>query len=145
MKAGATDIGFQLFDKSKSTRLFWPVLGLVVAAIAMTSKQQDPGVLGVGILLAVVSVYPFYFWLINWAQGLPVWPLFAAINGLTAALPMFQDTSSLEGYSALEIATGGMVLVGFVLLGTIVWLTLSSDDRHRGLFSWFRAREQTVC
>ena len=126
MRAKPESIDGYFFEKGKSPRLFWPILGLLVAAIALTSKQEDPGVLAVGILLAVVSVYPFYFWLIGWSHGLPFWPVFAAVTGLSAALPMVQDTKNLGNYTPLEIATGGMTMVGFVLLGTIVWLTLTS-------------------
>ena len=126
MRAKPESIDGYFFEKGKSPRLFWPILGLLVAAIALTSKQEDPGVLAVGILLAVVSVYPFYFWLIGWSHGLPIWPVFAAVTGLSAAMPMVQDTVNLGNYTPLEIATGGMTMVGFVLLGTIVWLTLTS-------------------
>ena len=126
MRATPDSIDSYFFEKGKSPRLFWPILGLLVAAIILTSKQEDPGVLAVGILLAVVSVYPFYFWLIGWSHGLPIWPVFAAVTGLSSALPMVQDTVNLGNYTPLEIATGGMTMVGFVLLGTIVWLTLTS-------------------
>lgn len=119
------------FEKGKTSRLFWPVLGLVVAAVVTTAKQQDPSVLAVGVLLGIVSVYPFYFWLINWSRGIPAWPLFCAITGLTAAMPMFQDTQNLSDYTPMEISTGGMTMTGFILLGTIVWLSLGSRQQAR--------------
>lgn len=119
------------FEKAKTSRLFWPVLGLVVGAVFTTAKQQDTSILAVGILLGVVSVYPFYFWLINWSRGLPAWPLFCAITGLTAAMPMFQATPNLYEYTPMEITTGGMTMTGFILLGTIVWLSMTVRNHAR--------------
>jgi hypothetical protein len=81
---------------------------------------------GAGFLLLVVAAMPFYLWLLGWSQGLPIWPVFALITGVTAALPMVQEPVSLEGYSPVEIMTGGLTVAGVIVLGTIIWLMVTA-------------------
>lgn len=117
----------QLVDlsKSRSTQLFWAMCGFVILIMILTGKQQDPGVAAAGVLLAIVSFFPFYLWMLGWSHGLPIWPVFAAANGVFAALPMVQAPETLIAYSPTEIIIGGMTLVGFILLGSLFWLAVT--------------------
>lgn len=113
-------------EKGRTTQLFYLILGLLAVAMALTAKQEDPGLVATGLLLALISLYPFYFWLLGWSQGLPIWPVFAMVNGVTSALPMIQDPETLQNYSTTEIVIGGMTMGGFLALGTVVWLSMGA-------------------
>lgn len=112
-------------EKSQTSQLFWLVLGVLVAAMLYTAKQDDPGVVATAMLLAIVAVYPLYFWLLGWSHGLPIWPVFALVSGTFAALPMVQAPETLNNYTSGEIIVGGLTLMGFIILGTVVWLGLT--------------------
>ena len=116
-------------EKSRSTRLFYLVAGLLAAVLVLTAKQDDPGVVAAGVIVAIASIYPLYFWLLGWSHGLPIWPVFVASNGIVAALPMIQGSKNLAGYTSGEIIVGGFTFVGFFALGTVVWLSLTGRKR----------------
>jgi hypothetical protein len=113
-------------EKSQTTKLFWLVIGLLLGVFVSTAGQSDPGVLATAVLLALTAALPFYLWLLGSSHGLPIWPVFALVTGVTYALPMIQDPESLDVYTATEIITGGITTIGFILLGTIIWLSLTS-------------------
>jgi hypothetical protein len=112
-------------EKSQTTRLFWVVVVGLVAVMLYTAKQDDPAVVATALLLAIVAAYPLYFWLLGWSHGLPIWPVFALVNGTFAALPMIQDPATLDAYTPGEIMVGGVTLIGFIALGTAVWLAMT--------------------
>jgi hypothetical protein len=116
-------------EKSRSTQLFYLVAGLLAAVLLLTANQDDPGVVAAGIIVAIASIYPLYFWLLGWSHGLPIWPVFVAANGIMAALPMIQDSENLAVYTPGEIIIGGMTFVGFFALGTVIWLSLTGRQR----------------
>ncbi|MBJ7392898.1 MAG: hypothetical protein JHC85_15120, partial [Chthoniobacterales bacterium] len=113
-------------QKGRTTRLFWLAAGLVLAVAALTAEQSDPAIIAAGFVVVLASLLPLYLWLLGWSGGLPIWPVFSLATGMTYALPMIQDSVALRGYTADEIIAGGMTFVGFVLLGTIVWASLTS-------------------
>ena len=117
-------------EKSQTTKLFWLIVGLLMVVAVVTADQSDPGVAAAGGLLALAAVMPFYLWLLGWSHGLPIWPVFALVTGVTYALPMIQDPVNLDGYTSGEIITGGMTTVGFILLGTMIWVSLTSRTRR---------------
>jgi|GEM_PF-2577353 len=108
-------------NQKGSTRLFWTVLSVLALFVLLTANQPDFGVLAGGLLLAVTALVPLYVWLLGWSHGLPIWPVFSLVTGLNAALPMVQDPVTLSDYTSVEILTGGMTMVGFLLLGTLTW------------------------
>ena len=114
-------------DNRKKTQVFYFLCVAVAAVMFFTSKQQDPGVIAAAILLSFVSLYPLYFWLLGYSHGLPLWPVFVIMNGITAALPMVQAPETLDAYSPAQIITGGMTYAGFIILGTMIWLSLTSN------------------
>jgi hypothetical protein len=116
-------------EKSRSTQLFYVVAGLLAALLVLTADQDDPGVVAAGVIVAIASIYPLYFWLLGWSHGLPIWPVFVASNGIVAALPMIQDSENLAVYTPGEIIVGGMTFVGFFALGTVIWLSLTGRQR----------------
>jgi hypothetical protein len=111
--------------EQQKQRVFYALCAGVAAVMFLTSKQQDPGVIAAAVVLALVSLYPFYFWLLGYSHGLPLWPVFVVMNGITAALPMVQDPETLDAYNAGQIVTAGMTYAGFIILGSIVWLSLT--------------------
>jgi hypothetical protein len=119
---------FVNLSKTRSTQLFWAMCGVVILIMILTGKQQDPGVAAAGVLLAIVSLFPFYLWMLGWSHGLPIWPVFAAANGIFAALPMVQAPQTLGAYSPTEVVIGGMTIAGFILLGSVCWLGVTG--RH---------------
>lgn len=114
-------------DNRRKTQVFYVLCVLVGAVMFFTTKQQDPGVIAAGVVLALVSLYPWYFWLLGHSHGLPLWPVFVAMTGVTAALPMLQAPDTLDAYTSAEIITGGMTYAGFAVIGTVVWLGLTSS------------------
>jgi hypothetical protein len=112
--------------EQQKQRFFYLLCAVVAAVMFFTSEQEDPGVIAAAVVLALVSLYPLYFWLLGYSHGLPLWPVFVMMNGVTAALPMVQAPETLDVYSPGEIVTAGMTYVGFVLIGTIAWLSLTS-------------------
>lgn len=117
-------------EKHQTSQLFWLVLGVLVAVMLYTGREDDPGVVAAAMLLAIVAVYPLYFWLLGWSHGLPIWPVFALVNGTFAALPMVQNPETLDSYTSGEIIVGGFTLMGFIILGTVVWLALTGRKRQ---------------
>ena len=113
-------------ERSKTTKLFWLIVGLLIAVSFLTAKQSDPGVTAAGVLLAVAALLPLYLWLLGRSQGLPIWPIFSLVTGMTYALPMIQNSASLADYTAVEIITGAMTTVGFIILGTVIWLSMTA-------------------
>jgi hypothetical protein len=113
-------------ERSQTTKLFWLIVGGLVAVGMLTAKQPDPGVGAAGVVLALVAVLPIYLWLLGWSHGLPIWPVFALVTGITYSLPMIQDPSNLDAYSPGEIIIGSMTTVGFILLGTLIWVSITS-------------------
>ncbi|MBE2181044.1 MAG: hypothetical protein IAE97_11290, partial [Chthoniobacterales bacterium] len=114
-------------EGSKTTQLFWLIAGVLAAVAFLTADQSDPAVTAAGVLLALVSMLPFYVWLLGWSHGLPIWPVFSLVLGMTYALPMFQDPETLDGYSSFEIILGGMTTVGFILLASTIWVFMTSQ------------------
>lgn len=113
-------------DSRKAAQFFWVLIGLLFVLVAFTGKQTDPGIAASGVLLVLMSIFPLYLWLMGWSHGLPIWPVFALSNGLSAALPVLQDIDTLDPYSPTEIIVGSMTVVGFILLGTILWLVMTA-------------------
>lgn len=113
-------------DAGKTTRLFYIVAGLIAAAMFLTAKQDDTVIVVGAIFLAIVSIYPLYLWLLGWSHGLPLWPVFVAATGIIAALPMIQESKNLIGYTSSDILTGAFTLIGFLAVGTTVWLGLTA-------------------
>ena len=113
-------------ERGQGTKLFWLILGLLVAVMVWTAKQTDPGVVATGLTLGLVAAFPFYLWLAGASHGLPIWPVFALINGATAALPMIQDPVTLESYQPSEIIIGGLTMILFLGLGTLIWLGITA-------------------
>ena len=60
-------------EKSRSTQLVYLVAGLLAAVFLLTAKQDDPGVVAAGIIVAIASIYPLYFWLLGWSLFALVW------------------------------------------------------------------------
>jgi hypothetical protein len=112
-------------EKNQTTKLFWVVVVGLVAVMLYTAEQDDPGVVATALLLGVVAAYPLYFWLLGWSHGLPIWPVFSLVNGAFSALPMIQDPATLDEYTPGEIMVGGLTLIGFIILGTVVWLGMT--------------------
>ncbi|MFM8460437.1 MAG: hypothetical protein ACKOB0_16145, partial [Chthoniobacterales bacterium] len=102
------------------------MIGLLVAVVALTGKQEDPAVAASGVLLVIISVLPLYLWLLGSSGGLPIWPIFALSNGISAALPVLQDVDTLDPYTGTEIIAGAMTMAGFILLGSLLWLAMTS-------------------
>ncbi|MFZ4483476.1 MAG: hypothetical protein ACOYOL_05785 [Chthoniobacterales bacterium] len=113
-------------ERSSTTKLFWVLMAVLLVLVVGTGKMNDPGVTSAGLLLLVVAVFPLYLWLLGLSHGLPIWPVFALANGVVNALPMIQSSVALNDYSSGEIIIGGMTMVGFLLLGTVIWLSLTS-------------------
>jgi len=109
-------------EKAQKTRVFYAMCLAAAAIMVVTGKQEDPAVIASAVVLALASLYPFYLWLLGDARGLPLWPVFAAFNGLTAALPMVQSPASLDAYTPADVVTGGLTYTGFLVLGTVCWL-----------------------
>ncbi len=112
-------------QKEATSKLFWLIAGAVLAVVVFTARQRDPGIFAAAIVVAAFAIYPFYLWLMGLSQGLPMWPVFAFVTGITAALPMVQEPVILREYSSSEIVVGGMTIAGFILLGTLVWLSVT--------------------
>jgi hypothetical protein len=117
-------------EKSQTTKLFWMITSMLLAVAVLTAEQSDPAVMAAGGLLALAAVMPFYLWLLGWSHGLPIWPVFALVTGVTYALPMIQDSAALVGYNSGEIITGGMTTIGFLLLGTMIWVSLTGRTQR---------------
>jgi hypothetical protein len=113
-------------EKSQTTKLFWLIIGLLMAVAVVTAEQTDPGVTATGGLLALTAVLPLYLWLLGSSHGLPIWPVFSLVTGVTYALPMIQDSESLSDYTPTDVIVGGITTIGFILLGTIIWLSMTS-------------------
>ena len=113
-------------DTGKTTRLFWGLLVVVAVVLVFTSKQTDLGVSAAAAVLTIVSMLPFYVWLLGWSHGLPLWPVFCLANGVGYAMAMFQNPDTLAEFTPVEVTVGGMTAAAFVLLGTIIWVSLTS-------------------
>jgi hypothetical protein len=113
-------------DSGKTTRLFWSLIVVVGAVLFLTTDQNDPGIFAAAFVLAVVGLFPFYLWLLGWSHGLPIWPVFCLVNGVGYAATMFQNPEPLAEYTPGEIIIGGMTAAGFVFLGTLVWISMTS-------------------
>lgn len=114
-------------ESSKTTQLFWVIAAALAAVGLLTADQDDPGITAAGVLLALASMMPFYFWLLGWSHGLPIWPVFCLVLGTTYALPMIQNPEILRDYTAAEIILGGITTIGFILVATTVWLFMTSE------------------
>lgn len=112
-------------ERGKTTQLFYAVVILLSIVILLTAKQEDMTVVVGGIFVVFASVFPLYLWLVGKSHGLPIWPTFTIATGVTAALPMTQDSTNLIDYTSAEILTGAYTLIGFMIIGTIVWLGLT--------------------
>ena len=117
-------------DKRRSTQLFFTIALVVMAVLFLTAKQDDPGVVVASLILALISIYPLYFWLLGWSHGLPIWPVFVASNGIAAAFPMMQEAKSLATYTPDEIIVGAFTYIGFFVLGTAIWLVLTARAKN---------------
>jgi hypothetical protein len=113
-------------EKSQTTKLFWLIIGLLLGVSVLTADQSDPGVMATAVLLALAAAFPFYLWLLGSSHGLPIWPVFSLVTGVTYALPMIQGSEALVGYTSTDIITGGITTIGFILLGTMIWLSMTS-------------------
>ncbi|MBU3666622.1 MAG: hypothetical protein FGM15_12215 [Chthoniobacterales bacterium] len=117
-------------ERGQTTRLFWALAAVLAAVGILTAKQDDPVITGAAILLGLVCFSPFYFWMLGWAPGLPIWPVFAMMTGVTTVLPMMQDVKALADFSPDQVVTGAVTTLIFVLAGTLAWLSLSSRPRQ---------------
>jgi hypothetical protein len=113
-------------ERSQSAKLFWLIVALLGVVMIWTAKQTDPGIVATAMALGLVAAFPFHLWLSGASHGLPIWPVFALINGATAALPMIQDPVTLESYQPSEIIIGGLTMMFFIGLGTLTWLAITA-------------------
>jgi hypothetical protein len=113
-------------DRKQARVIFWAIAGFVGVAFALTGDQEDPGLVAAAMVLAALSVWPFYFWLTGHSQGLPIWPVFVAVSGLNGAMPVVQDSTTLASYTPAEIFTGCLTIGGFIVLGTAIWIGLTN-------------------
>ena len=107
-------------------RLFWGVAVGIVVLIFLTSAQDNPVLFAGGTLLLVAGLFPLYLWVLGQGSGLPIWPAFAGYTSISAALPVIQSSVTLAPYSSDAILIGLATVGGFVFLGSMVWLSLSS-------------------
>jgi hypothetical protein len=114
-------------EGSKTTKLVWLAAGLLAAIMVLTAKQTDPAIAAAGVLLATVSLLPLYLWLLGYSHGLPIWPVFALVSGVTFALPMVQDPITLGDYTSIEVIMAGMTMVGFIMLGSVIWVSMTAS------------------
>jgi hypothetical protein len=117
---------FVTLSIDRAKRLFLGVALGVIALAVVTSSQGDPILLAGGIFLLLLGLYPFYLWVVGRSHGLPIWPAFAGYAGLTSALPVIQSSASLLTYSSTAVFTGLVTMGGFLMLGTVVWMALTS-------------------
>lgn len=113
-------------EKGKTTRLFYAVAGLTAAIMLLTAKEENISVVLAAIVLAIVSICPLYLWLLRWSHGLPIWPSYVVFTGMTAALPMIQESNNLNDYTSQDVIVGAVTLIGFFALGTLIWLAMTS-------------------
>jgi hypothetical protein len=113
-------------EQSATTRLFWLLGGILAALIVLTFKQPDPGIAAAGVVLVLASLLPLYLWLLGWSHGLPIWPVFSIANGVTFALALLQDPRALDAYTPQEIIVGAITMMGFLLLGTALWVSFTA-------------------
>lgn len=113
-------------EKGKTTRLFYAVAVLLSVLMFLSAKQEDLMVVAAGIFVAIASIIPLYLWLLRKSHGLPIWPVFVIANGVVAALPMVQDSINLADYTSGEIIAGAFTLIGFFIIGTLIWLGLTA-------------------
>jgi len=111
----------------QTTRLFYALVSVVVFFFVATADQADPGLYAAGLLLGLLALYPLYFWLLGWSCGLPLWPIFCLVTGITSALPIVQAPAILGTYEPVEILTAAGTIGGFIILGTLVWLALTAQ------------------
>lgn len=117
---------FVTLSTDKAKRLFLGVaLGVTALALATTS-QGDPILLAGGVTVMLMGLVPLYLWVVGSSHGLPIWPAFAGYTGLSSALPVIQSSASLLIYSPTAIFTGLVTMGIFLMIGTIVWLALTS-------------------
>jgi hypothetical protein len=116
-------------EKAQTTRLLWLVVGVLLVGVVTTAKQSDPILVATAFALGVTALLPLYFWLLGWSQGLPIWPVFAIVSGMSSALPIIQDPVNLQQYTGEEIMIGGLTTMGFIALGTLTWLGATSRPR----------------
>ena len=117
-------------EKAQTTRLLWLVVVVLLVGTVTTAKESDQLLVATAFALGVAALLPLYFWLLGWSQGLPVWPIFAMVTGLTSALPIIQKPVNLQIYTSGEIMAGGLTTMGFIALGTLTWLGATSRPRR---------------
>jgi hypothetical protein len=113
-------------ESGAAKRLFWSIAAGVVVLVFVTSAQDDPLLVAGAALLVIAGLFPFHLWVLGQGHGLPIWPAFAGYTCLSAALPVIQSSVTLGPYSSDAILTGLATIGGFVFLGTLVWLSMSS-------------------
>jgi hypothetical protein len=76
------------------------------------------------------------------SHGLPIWPIFCFVNGVGYAMAMFQNPDTVREYTPFEITMGGVTTTGFVVIGTMIWTSMTArspkppgrvvmiDDKH---------------
>lgn len=113
-------------ERSQTTKLLWGLIVLIGLVLLATLKQSDPTVTAAGFFVVLVSLSPFYLWVLGWSHGLPIWPVFCLVNGVGYGTAMLQNPDSLVDYTPTEIIVGGITMAGFVLLGTFFWIALTA-------------------
>jgi hypothetical protein len=109
-----------------ATKLFWSAVAGLAALLLLTAAEGNPVLLAACFLLIVVSVFPLYIWLLGRSHGLPIWPAFSAYSGLLAAMPVIQSSKSLSVYSDDATLGGLLVMGGFLVVGSVVWVVMTS-------------------
>ncbi|MDY3551860.1 hypothetical protein R5W24_000940 [Gemmata sp. JC717] len=108
-------------------RLFWGgaavlALGGLVAAESVVSVGT-----AAGFLIAAAAAVPAYLWARGHACGLPIYPIVCLTYIWTCALPLVQGHQAVQNYSTGDQLTAAATVIGYLLLGTGVWWTLTAS------------------
>lgn len=113
-------------EKGAARKAFYSAgLGLAVL-IYLTSAQPNPALVLASLVLILIGLVPFYIWATGGSYGLPIWPAFAGYTAAISAMPVLQKARPLATYSDNAIFTALGVIGGFLIVGTLVWATMTS-------------------
>jgi hypothetical protein len=73
------------------------------------------------VLITLAALLPSYLWCAGYAQGMPIFPLFAITFVWTYGLPLVSKTPAIVQYSVSSQWVASLTTAGFLFIGTVVW------------------------
>lgn len=119
-------------ERRQLLQIFWVVVWALLLVAVQTIDERPAEVSLGAALIFVASLLPVYLWCKGKAHGLPIYPVFSLTHIWTCAIPLYTEHQAVSRFTPEEQFVGCLTVVGFLVVGTMIWYKLTSTPVRRG-------------